>query len=234
MRPRLDPELGVVASAKKDDDLYVKGGRAQNGWRATGAPRIPPRKTFKRLGILFLVAIAAYVFIYNIPTDLGPQNINRRPSYTHPNPNVRSGGGMPVPQAPPPDHAAADEHGAVLAPRDYDGPIRFLELAETLHAISATKGNAQINKNVLFMASSLRSADNLLPIACQMGKELRSYVHFALISRIEKLSMQQLRDINGIGEDCPVVFHGMRPNGRPLWNRPPPDPSFYLAQTHFS
>lgn len=216
MRPRLDPELGGVASAKKDDDLYVKGGKAQNGWRAKGPPRIPPRKTLKRLSILFLVAIAAYVFIYNIPTDLGPQNINRRPVYTQPNSNVPPGG-MPMSHTPIPNNAAADEHGAVLAARNYDGPVRFLELAETLHAISATKGDAQSNKNVLFIASSLRSADILLPIACQMGRELRSYVHFALISRTEKLSMQQLRDINGIGEDCQVVFHGMRPNGRPLW-----------------
>lgn len=93
--------------------------------------------------------------------------------------------------------------------RDYDGPVRFLELAETLQAIGATKGSQQVNKNILFMASSLKSADILLPIACQMGRELRAYIHFALISRVE-MPIKQLAEINGIGDDCHILFHGMR------------------------
>lgn len=217
MRPRLDPELGVVASAKKDDDLYARGGRAPGGgggsgggWRAKGAPRVPPRKTFKRLGLLLLLAAAVYVFIRNIPTDLGPQD-KRHPFYTYPGVNAPPGS---IPKAAPPGHGDLDNgQGIVLPARNYDGAVRFLELAETLHAIGATKGQQQINKNVLFMASSIKSAGILLPIACQMGKELRAYVHFALISRVE-VPFQQLQDIHGITDDCHILFHGTRSLGR--------------------
>lgn len=205
MRPRLDPELGV---AKKDDDLHVKhgGGSVQRGWRANSGPRIPPRKSLKRLGLLLLLLLAAYVFVRNIPTDLGPQD-RRHPVYTYPDANVPKGG-IARNKPPIPNDVPGGESGLLVA-RDNDGPVRFLELAETLHAISGTKGSQQVNKNVLFMASSLKSADILLPIACQMGKELRAYVHFALVSRVE-IPIRKLAEINGIGDDCHVLFHGMK------------------------
>lgn len=200
MRPRMDPELGVT---KKDDDLHVKSG-GRTGWRAKGGPRVPPRKTFKRLGLALLLGLFVYVFVHNIPTDLG-QRDRRHPAYVYPNSKGPSGDASKTNTPIPNDVSSL---GASEA-RDYDGPIRFLELAETLHAIGETKGTAQNNKNVLFMASTIKSANKLLPIACQMGRELRSYVHFALISRNE-IPMKALRDMNGIGEDCHLIFHGMK------------------------
>lgn len=207
MRPRLDPEIGIIASAKKNDDLYMKGGKAPKtpnpslGWRSKTTPRLPPRKTFKRLGLLLFVAIAAYVFIHNIPTDIGPQD-RRRPVYVLPNQNPPRGGApAKIPEVPTGDERMP------YATRDYNGPLRFLELSGTLHAIGGTKGTSQFNKNVLFMASSLSSASTLLPIACEMGKELRSYVHFALISRSD-IPIKQLREINGIDDSCQIIFHG--------------------------
>lgn len=202
MRPRLDPELGV---AKKDDDLHTKGGRT--AWRAKGSPRIPPRKTFKRLGLALLLGLIVYVFVHNIPTDLGPQD-KRHPFYAYHNSNGPLGGAPKsnTPISTTPNEVRGQES---FVARDYNGPVRFLELAETLHAISETKGTAQINKNVLFMASTFKSANKLLPIACQMGREMRSFVHFALVSRSE-ISIKQLRDFNGIGEDCNLIFHGMK------------------------
>lgn len=199
MRPRLDPELGVT---KKDDDLYVKGARPSSGWYARSSPRVPPRKTFKRLGLACLLAAVVYVFVHNIPTDLGPQD-RRHPFYTYGGPKP------PGPPIPPPIPIEVIEQQATtqVKNRDYDGPLRFMNLAESLHAIAETKGASQNNRNVLFMASNIQSANKLLPIACQMGRELRSYVHFALVSRDEML-IGQLRDINGIGEDCHVIFHG--------------------------
>lgn len=208
-RPRLDPELGVVASAKKDDDLYMKGGKkASAGWKSKPAARFPPRKTLKRLAVLLLVAIAVYVFIQNIPTDLGPRD-RRRPVYVQPT-GQRQPPPQPASQAPFADREAERKPPVLHDNGEYDGPLRFVELAESLHAISGTKGTQQINKNVLFMAGSLKSADNLLPIACQMGKELRSYVNFALLSRSD-IPLQRLKDINGIDESCNIIFHGTIP-----------------------
>lgn len=200
MRPRLDPELGVT---KKDDDLYVKKGpKASSGWYARSSPRIPPRKTFKRLGLFCLLAAIVYIFVHNLPTDLGPQD-KRHPFYTY------GGAKKPSPPiAPPIPIELVEQERTTPTTRDYDGPLRFMNLAESLHAIAETKGASQNNRNVLFMASNIQSANKLLPIACQMGRELRSYVHFALVSRDEIL-LRQLRDINGIGEDCHVIFHGM-------------------------
>ncbi|KAI3400594.1 hypothetical protein diail_2797 [Diaporthe ilicicola] len=194
-----DPELGVH---KKDDDLYVKGGhkRASSlGWKS--APRIAPRKTLKRLGLLVLIATAAYLFIHNIPTDVGPRR-SGRPTY----PTTKAPPGVgPKPQVP----VEKNEKEAGPPSRDYNGPVRFLELAETLHAISGTHGGDQINKNVLFAASSLRSAGSLLPLACKMGRELRAYVHFALISRSE-IPLDELQAINGIDRSCEIIFHDAR------------------------
>lgn len=204
MRPKLDLELGV---AKKDDDLFAKNGKTPGGWRAKSTPRVPPRKTLRRLGLLVLLAIAAYVFIANIPTDLGPQDEKRRPHYANSNvPNPRPPSSNDVPEV--------DTIGAAHAARNYDGPVRFLELAETLHAIGATKGSSPVNSNVLLMASSLKSVNKLLPFACQMSTQRRSYVHFALVSR-DDMPLQQLTEINGIGKDCQIIFHGTKSSSRP-------------------
>lgn len=200
-----DPELGVH---KKDDDLY-KGGKKRTssiGWKS--APRVAPRKTFKRLGLLVLIAAAAYLFIHNIPTDVGPRH-SARPSY----PIAKApseAAPAPKPQAPSAiDTVDEDEGDAGPPSRDYDGPIRFMELAETLHAISGTHGSSTLNKNVLFAASSLRSAGSLLPLACKMGRELRAYVHFALLSRND-IKLEELRAVNGIGKSCEIIFHDAR------------------------
>ncbi|KAG6366523.1 hypothetical protein INS49_000700 [Diaporthe citri] len=199
-----DPELGVH---KKDDDLFVKGGKKRTssiGWKS--APRVAPRKTFKRLGLLVLIAAAAYLFIHNIPTDVGPRRTGR-PNY----PIAKAPSeAAPKPQAPSAiDTVDEDESEAGPPDRDYDGPVRFMELAETLHAISGTHGSSTLNKNVLFAASSLRSAGSLLPLACKMGRELRAYVHFALLSRND-IKIEELRAVNGIGKSCEIIFHDAR------------------------
>ncbi len=59
----------------------------------------------------------------------------------------------------------------------------------------------------LFVAASLTSAANLLPIACDTSIRGRNYVHFALMGRSD-ISMEILESVNGIGKDCGIVFHG--------------------------
>ncbi|PSR77120.1 hypothetical protein BD289DRAFT_160274 [Coniella lustricola] len=207
MRPKLDPELGVT---KKNDDLFTKGNKTPTGWRAKSAPRVPLRKTFRRLGLLILFAVACYMFIINIPTDLGPQDRKRRPQYTH-----GSGSASPPNLANSQLRLSNDvvrvDVGRDAAPagRDYDGPIRFLNLADTLQPLGDTKGSASAVLNVMFAASSLSSASRILPVACQMSQEKKSRVNFALMSRNE-IPLNELREINGIGEDCDVLFHDAR------------------------
>lgn len=110
------------------------------------------------------------------------------------------------PQAPP---APPNPRASAIAPmaNTYNGQLRFLELAGTLRSISNTRGAFIVNKNVLFAAGSLKSIATLLPLACQMGAELRSYVHFAVMSKSE-ISMADLQQINGIDPSCNIFFHG--------------------------
>ncbi|KAJ2973102.1 hypothetical protein NUW58_g9025 [Xylaria curta] len=95
--------------------------------------------------------------------------------------------------------------------RNFNGPFKFTRLAVSLQAISNTRGSQANNKNVLFIAASLKSAATLLPMACQMGAGLNNYVHFALLGR-SSISMEQLWEINGIDKSCVVIFHDARPD----------------------
>lgn len=202
-----DEELG-----KKDDDH--KGARlptirSQPHW----APARPPhRKTIKRLALALLVGFGVYLFVHNIPTDL-VQRDHRHPVYDH-SEDFYPPTGRTRPPPPPPKQvgsktdSTADSKSSTA--QTFDGPVKFPNLAESLQAISSTRGGALMNKNVLFAASSLKSAAALLPIACQMGSELRSYVHFALMSRSE-IGLKELRAVNGVDDSCHLIFHGEYP-----------------------
>jgi hypothetical protein len=195
-----DEELG-----KKDDDhkpAKLPTIRPQSYW----APSRPsPRKTIKRVALAIAIGFAVYLFVHNIPTDL-PQRDHRRPIYKHWEDESLDPFKLPQTKSkpPPPGHGG---HEIQPAAQTYSGPVKFVNLAESLYAISGTRGGSFMNKNVLFAASSLKSAAALLPIACQMGSELRSYVHFALASRSE-IDIDELRAVNGIDESCHVIFHG--------------------------
>ncbi|KAI1210924.1 uncharacterized protein F4807DRAFT_459153 [Annulohypoxylon truncatum] len=198
-----DEELG-----KKDDDhkpFKNGGGLRQPNWNPA---RVPPRRSLKRIALVLVVASIVYLFIKNIPV-LGPNAQMRRPSYTYPDFSTT------LPRHPASDRSQAappkPQALATTPERIFNGPVRFLELAPTLHGISGTRGNMVINRNVLFAASSLRSAATLLPIACQMGSDLKSYVHFALMSRSD-IDIQELRKVNGIDDSCQIIFHDARPD----------------------
>lgn len=65
-----------------------------------------------------------------------------------------------------------------------------------------------MNKNVLFAASDLRSASELIPIACEMANWDRNDVHFAVMGR-DNLELDEIRSVNGVDDDCKVNWHGM-------------------------
>lgn len=195
-----DEELG-----KKDDDhkpAVLPTIRSQQHWTPA---RPSPRKTLKRLALAVLIGFVVYIFIHNIPTDL-PIRDRRRPVYNHGDSEIIDPLQPPKKKSRPPPPSRGGDGPDPLA-QQYSGPLKFMNLAESLHAIAGTRGGFLINKNVLFTASSLKSAAALLPIACQMGSELRSYVHFALMSRSE-IDIDELKALNGVDESCHVIFHG--------------------------
>ncbi|OTA38015.1 hypothetical protein BTJ68_02151 [Hortaea werneckii EXF-2000] len=199
-----DEELG-----KRDDDFRPKRSSAANSLMQ------PWQWRKRRLFLVVAVALFVYVFVKNIPTDLGPADERlgyamRRPGQMpRSRPQTDTPAGYPktepvgAPRRPPQKDEEADMHY-------YDGPIRYHRLASSLRGIKRTKGSALDNRNVLFSVSSLKSAANLIPMACEMARWDRNYVHFALHGR-DSLPLQDILDINGVSkEDCPVSFHDAR------------------------
>ncbi|KAI7481353.1 hypothetical protein KC357_g3758 [Hortaea werneckii] len=199
-----DEELG-----KRDDDFRPKRSSATNSLMQ------PWQWRKRRLFLVVAVALFVYVFVKNIPTDLGPADERlgytmRRPGQVpRSRPQTGTAPGYPktepvgAPRRPPQKDEEADMHY-------YDGPIRYHRLALSLRGIKRTKGSALDNRNVLFSISSLKSAANLMPMACEMARWDRNYVHFALHGR-DSLPLQDILEINGVSkEDCPVSFHDAR------------------------
>ncbi len=208
-----DEELG-----KKDDDHKLVNSASQRRSSSWQPARVPPRRSLKRIGLVFVVAAFVYLFVHNIPI-LGPDNRMRRPEYPHTLGRPPSRPNKPPPEIAmhPPDPAAqAQTQTQAQAPalntveRNFNGPIKFVNLAVSLQAISSTRGSQVNNKNILFAAASLKSAATLLPMACQMGMGLKNYVHFALLGRSD-IHMDRLWEINGIDKSCIIIFHGMAP-----------------------
>jgi hypothetical protein len=146
-----------------------------------------------------------------MPTDLGPRT--SRPKYDHTSAIERQN------QWSNSQIAKHDEPGGSIhsgaADREaeskhwFNGPIKFYELASTLQVISKnTRGGALTMRHVLFAASSVKSAAILLPLACEMANLKRNHVHFAFMGR-DDISLELLKEINGVNADCDVWFHGI-------------------------
>ncbi|KAM5348181.1 hypothetical protein ACJ41O_008005 [Fusarium nematophilum] len=181
--------VGDEEMAKKDDDHHIHGHhpRLSSQWQSTRAPR---RRLVARLVVyIVLLSFLCYV-VLRLLSPSPDEVIDRRPST--------------------PEHAPT-RHGGGKEGQDkiYTGPLKFPELAKTLRNIQATGGSYERNKNILFAASSLRSASTLLPMACQMSAQEQNFVHFALSSRHE-ISLKELLQINGIDESCKLIVHDAR------------------------
>ena len=190
-----DEELG-----KKDDDHRPSNGTATpSSWSARRKPA-GPRKRRIFYGICALLCL--YVFIKNIPTDLGPTsryNFNQRL-------NDMGKLGTEIPDIPtrkprkPAEPSEAEEHY-------HNGPIKFYMLAQSLHSAARLGGQHESNKNVLFAASNLKSASEIIPLACEMARWDRNDVHFAVMGR-DDMDMSEIKKLNGAEEDCNVHWHG--------------------------
>ncbi|KAG8527557.1 uncharacterized protein KY384_007709 [Bacidia gigantensis] len=198
-----DEELG-----KKNDDRRPDGHAATAAWTV----RRPSHNIRKRKVLYWLCgALFVFLFIKNIPTDVGP---HPRWADTRTYQAPVAEGKLTSPTSTPPNSkkpprptepSSAQEHY-------HDGPIKFWQLAASLHAVAKLGGQKELNKNVLFAAASLKSVAELLPLACEMSQWERNDVHLAIMGR-DDMEMRDILTINGVSEeDCNVHWHDARPD----------------------
>ncbi|KAL5115106.1 hypothetical protein ACEQ8H_007021 [Pleosporales sp. CAS-2024a] len=189
-----DEELG-----KKDDDHRFVPVRpsAWSIWNHTFRWR-------RRRTLLVVTGLALLYMAMNSvggapPATTTAPRYDAAPSYEH---------GL-EPSGPPPGRRPAGSAPS----RTFDGRIRFYRLGESLRASAVrTNGYATTNQNVLFAMASLKSVATLLPLACDMSKYNRNFVHVAFMGR-EDMSIQRLLDINGVDRDtCTAIWHDARPD----------------------
>lgn len=174
-----------------------------------------------------IVLICLYAFVKFLPE--GVDRKSNRPMYNHPpdnkgGPPPRMGDVTEVvggnPHRPSKPSPAAEKKPApaksakgtqeIISAEDqfwYDGPIRYAALRSSLMATSKLGGNRWFNKNVMFAASNLKSAATLLPMACEMARQKKNDVHFAIMGR-ENMSIADIQEINGVDTTCAVWMHG--------------------------
>ena len=189
-----DEELG-----KKDDDHRPHTNNASpSSWSA--------RKTspaFRKRRVIYAICalLFVYVFVKNIPDDLGPSTQNL-------NPRINQGAKLPEGKAEPPAKKPKRPATPSEAEEHYhDGPIKFYKLASSLHSVARLGGQHESNKNVLFAASNLKSASEIIPLACEMARWERNDVHFAIMGR-DDMEIQEIKSLNGAVDDCNVHWHG--------------------------
>ena len=189
-----DEELG-----KKNDDH-----RPRNGFAPSSAwlPRqsMPPFRR-RRVFAALIAFILVYLFIRNLPTDLGPNSSRGDSRVTN---RGISSAHKEAPTGPPPRPYKKSEAEEFY----YEGSINFFKLPASLRAVIGQAGHMEANKNVLFAASGLKSASELLLLACEMARWKRNSVHFALMGR-DDLDVAVIKELNRISdEDCNIYWHG--------------------------
>ena len=192
-----DEELG-----KKDDDHRPQSNSASSSSSSSWSARKTSPAFRKRRAIYAICALLfIYLFVKNIPDDLGPSTRDF-------NPTVNQGGKLPEGTADPPAKKPKRPATPSEAEEHYhDGPIKFYKLALSLHSVARLGGQREVNRNVLFAASSLKSASEIIPLACEMARWERNDVHFAIMGR-DDMEIQEIKSLNGAVDDCNVHWHG--------------------------
>ena len=204
-------------SGKRDDDR--KPGKPAKGWFPRKAPIIIRRR--RVIGFLF-ATLLIWLFVHNVP-NLGPfeQRVSRNHARRVPQDmDVEARGLVQDPRdprlqdlpAPPPPGPPPLEKDVDKPRRDYEGQIRFYYLASSLHSIARTMGHRDANRNVLFAASDLKAASDVIPLACEMARWKRNFVHVAIMGR-DELSLEDVKRLNGAEKKtCNVYWHDARPD----------------------
>ena len=192
-----DEELG-----KKDDDHRPQSNSASSSSSSSWSARKTSPAFRKRRVIYAICALLfIYLFVKNLPDDLGPSTRDY-------NPTVNQGGKLPEGTVDPPAKKPKRPATPSEAEEHYhDGPIKFYKLALSLHSVARLGGQREVNRNVLFAASSLKSASEIIPLACEMARWERNDVHFAIMGR-DDMEIQEIKSLNGAVDDCNVHWHG--------------------------
>ena len=192
-----DEELG-----KKDDDHRPARTTAISQPWSVRRPGQGWRK--RRIVYLLCAALFAYLFVQNIPTGLGSNALRGDSRVPSPPRGIRLPQSLSDSKSKRPPRPAnpskAEEHY-------HDGPIKFYKLAASLHTAARLGGQAASNKNVLFVASSLTSVAELVPLACEMARWERNDVHLAIMGR-DEMPISEIKEVNGAVEDCKIYWHG--------------------------
>ncbi|KAL1967910.1 hypothetical protein VTN77DRAFT_2327 [Rasamsonia byssochlamydoides] len=193
-----DEELG-----KKDDDHRPVPGRVK-------APSLPtwrfPRR--RRLLLALIGVYLLYLFFKNMPTDLQPAIERYDPRFA----TGQNGWSIQSPvsaaRPPPRDKDAVGDAEKYY----YNGPVKYPHLAKSLYRARPSSHRPEDNRGVLFAASDLQSAADLIPLACEMARQQTNTVHFALMGR-DEVSIEGIQRVNGISdESCPLYWHDSRPD----------------------
>lgn len=205
-----DEELG-----KRNDDH--KPGK-MGTWNIKHRPALRKRRI---LGAIAACA-AVWLFIRYIPTDVGPHPSQlRQPPHQVPRQapkaekqafaerNGELAAGERLQRTAPVLQSQGDSSGQKL---NYNGPIKFYELASSLKEASSEESSDEMERNVLFAASDLSAAAAIIPVACEMGSWKRNIVHFAIMGPSEQ-SLDTIKHVNGATEEsCPISWHDARPD----------------------
>lgn len=189
-----DEELG-----KKDDDHLRGRSSSMASPSATALTWRGPRR--KRILLAIAVLSILYLFFTNLPTDTVPAT-QRQGARLPPAQSTRH---APVkPKGPPPR-----SQSSVDTRHYFEGPIKYYNLAASF---GRGLGPAHDNRNVLFVASNLKSVASLLPLACDMSKQNKNRVHLMLTGR-DDMEIEDIKRLNGVTEaDCSVQWHDGRPD----------------------
>lgn len=184
---------------KYDDHRPGLGAALPSSWVPRhSVPAFRRRRYFYGLLVIFFI----YLFIKNIPSDIGPNS--QRGDIRVPTRGASSrSAASPLPSGEPPH----PDQPSDVEKYYFSGPIKFYKLAVSLHSAAGLAGHNGANKNVLFAASSLKSASEILPLACEMATWKRNDVHFALMGR-DDLEVDAIKRLNGVSTDCGIHWHG--------------------------
>lgn len=205
-----DEELG-----KKDDDHRPPPGK----WRAAQMAHWRKPRLWR-----LLIALAAcyllYIFFKNMPTDLTPAEERYNPLLAQLRQQQRLAQSAlpstsPSTSADAPYPSLTEELQDRFVQKDaldYEGPISFEFLAQTLRLARVPLNRFGSSSPVVFAAANLKSVSELIPLACEMARRRQNDVHLVLMGR-DDISFAELQEVNGISDAvCPITWHDARPN----------------------